>query len=185
MGCTFVLFCFFNSKIWIFAHFFFHDSTSCSGLLWISGHIWGIDGLIDMEQKGYELRCGIHCMTFTFDPTHDLDLGFSRSNFQIDDVGSIYYPTLGCDIQGLGAMGLSVQYWPRWFQDFPAIWLAVPFGANGAHLGICTLPEKKSFFVWNKLFLGEISFPKGELVLWSLYGDKLSLCRNQQMNGKI
>ena len=25
---------------------------------------------------------------------------------------------------------------------FPAIWLAVPFGANGAHLGICTLPEK-------------------------------------------
>ena len=29
---------------------------------------------------------------------------------------------------------------------FPAIWLAVPFGANGAHLGICTLPEK-IFFV--------------------------------------
>ena len=57
-----------------------------------------------------------------------------------------HYPTLGCDIQGLRAMGLSVQYWPRWFQDFPAIWLAVPFGANGAHLGICTLPEK-IFFV--------------------------------------
>ena len=31
---------------------------------------------------------------------------------------SLYYPTLGCDIQGFGAMGLSVQYWPRWFQDF-------------------------------------------------------------------
>ena len=29
---------------------------------------------------------------------------------------------------------------------FPAIWLAVPFGANGAHLGICTLSEK-IFFV--------------------------------------
>ena len=28
------------------------------------------------------------------------------------------YPTLGCDIQGFRAMGLSVQYWPRWFQDF-------------------------------------------------------------------
>ena len=55
---------------------------------------------------------------------------------------SIYYPTLGCDIQGFRAMGLSVQYWPQWFQDFPAIWLAVPFGANGAHLGICTLPKK-------------------------------------------
>ena len=61
-----------------------------------------------------------------------------------------FYPTLGCDIQAFRAMGLSVQYWPRWFQDFPAIWLAVPFGANGAHLGICTLPEKI-------FFVGEIS----------------------------
>ena len=66
------------------------------------------------------------------------------------------YPTLGCDIQGFQAMGLSVQYWPRWFQDLPAIWLAVPFGTNGAHLGICTLPEKIFFCVWNKLFRGEI-----------------------------
>ena len=66
------------------------------------------------------------------------------------------YPTLGCDIQDFRAMGLSVQYWPRWFQDFPAIWLPVPFGANGAHLGICTLPEKNHFCVWNKLFLGKI-----------------------------
>ena len=40
---------------------------------------------------------------------------------------------------------------------FPAIWLAVPFGANGAHLGICTLSEKILFCVWNK-FLGEIKF---------------------------
>ena len=31
---------------------------------------------------------------------------------------NLCYPTLGCDIQGFGAMGLSVQYWPRWFQDF-------------------------------------------------------------------
>ena len=30
---------------------------------------------------------------------------------------------------------------------FQAIWLAVPFGANGAHLGICTLPEKSSLCV--------------------------------------
>ena len=41
---------------------------------------------------------------------------------------------------------------------FPAIWLAVPFGENGAHLGICTLSEKNIFCVWNKLFLGEIQF---------------------------
>ena len=62
-------------------------------------------------------------------------------------VGSIYYPTLGCNIQGFRAMGLSVQYWPLWFEDFPAIWLAVPFGTNGAHLGICTLPKKSSLCV--------------------------------------
>ena len=66
--------------------------------------------------------------------------------------------TLGCDIQGFRAMGLSVQYWPRWFQDFPAIWLAAPFGANGSHLGICTLPEwwqivpmQESTNEWKKL----------------------------------
>ena len=70
---------------------------------------------------------------------------------------TMHYPTLGCDIQGFRAMGLSVQYWPRWFQDFPAIWLAVPFGANWAHLGICTFPEK-IICVWNKLFLCEIKF---------------------------
>ena len=71
------------------------------------------------------------------------------------------YPTLRCDIQGFRAMGLSVQYWPRWFQDFPAIWLVVmPFEANGAHLGICTFPEKNLLYVWNKLFLGDKIIPK-------------------------
>ena len=71
--------------------------------------------------------------------------------------------TLGCDIQGFRAMGLSVQYWPRWFQDFPAIWLAAPFGANGSHLGICTLPEwwqivpmQESTNEWKKLTLFQI-----------------------------
>ena len=44
--------------------------------------------------------------------------------------------------------------------------------------------KKNHFFVWNKLFRMIQSFPKGELILWSLYGDKLSLCRNQRMNGK-
>ena len=80
---------------------------------------------------------------------------------QFTHVSSLHYPTLGCDIQGFLAMGLSVQYWPGWFQNFLAIWLAVPFGANGAHLGICTLPEKNLLCVWNKLFLGEIQFSQG------------------------
>ena len=47
------------------------------------------------------------------------------------------------------------------------------------------LARKNLLCVWNKLFLGEIKFSQWELVLWSLYGDKLSQCRNQQMNGKI
>ena len=68
---------------------------------------------------------------------------------------------------------------------FPAIWLAVPFGANGAHLGICTLSEKIFFVCEISCFWVKYSFLKGELILWSHYGDKLSLCRNRQMNGKI
>ena len=56
---------------------------------------------------------------------------------------------------------------------FPAIWLAVPLGANGAHLGICTLPEKNIFCVWNKLFLGEIKFSQsrsrpGKSLWWQI-----------------
>ena len=38
----------------------------------------------------------------------------------------VIYPTLGCDIQGFQAMRFNFQYIPRWFKDFPAIWLAVP-----------------------------------------------------------
>ena len=54
-----------------------------------------------------------------------------------------------------------------------------------AHLGICTLPAKIFFVCEISCFWLKWSFPKGELVLWSVYGDKLSICRNQQMNGKI
>ena len=50
--------------------------------------------------------------------------------------------------QGLSGRGLSVQYWPRWFKDFPAIWFAVPLGANGVHWIFCVC-------VWNKLFRGK------------------------------
>ena len=59
----------------------------------------------------------------------------------------LFYPTLGCDIQWSRAMGISVHYWPRWFQDFPAIWLAMPFGANGAHLGSVPWQKKSSLCV--------------------------------------
>ena len=50
----------------------------------MSGHISRMDGLIDMEQKWYEfVWCQIHYMTLTVDPIHYLDLGVSRSNFDI------------------------------------------------------------------------------------------------------
>ena len=38
---------------------------------------------IDMERKGCEsIGCYTHFVTFNFDLNHDLDLGFSRSNFE-------------------------------------------------------------------------------------------------------
>ena len=40
--------------------------------------------LLGMKWKGYELiRFWTHNMTLTFDPTHDFDLGFFRSNLEI------------------------------------------------------------------------------------------------------
>ena len=38
---------------------------------------------IDMELKGCEsIECRTHVVTFNVHLTHDLDLGFSRSNFE-------------------------------------------------------------------------------------------------------
>ena len=42
-----------------------------------------MEGLIDMERKGCEsIGCYTHFVTFNIPLTHDLDLGFSRSNFE-------------------------------------------------------------------------------------------------------
>ena len=44
----------------------------------------GIGCPIDMERKGCELtECWTHVVTLNFDLTHDLDLEFSMSNFEI------------------------------------------------------------------------------------------------------
>ena len=60
---------------------------------------------------------------------------------------------------GFSGHGIKCPILTTVVPGFPAIWLAVPIGANGAHLGICILPEKKNLFcVWNKLFLDEIFF---------------------------
>ena len=45
--------------------------------------ISGMGGPIDMERKGCEsIGCYTHFVTFNFYLNHDLDLGFSRSNFE-------------------------------------------------------------------------------------------------------
>ena len=42
-----------------------------------------MEGPIDMEQKRCEsIGCYTHFVTFNIPLTHDLDLGFSRSNFE-------------------------------------------------------------------------------------------------------
>ena len=47
-------------------------------------HNSGMGCPIDMEWKGCEsTECWTHVMTFNSDPTHDLDLEFSTSNFEI------------------------------------------------------------------------------------------------------
>ena len=44
----------------------------------------GMRCLLDMEQKGCEsTECWTHVVTFDFDLTHDLDLEFSMSSFEI------------------------------------------------------------------------------------------------------
>ena len=46
-------------------------------------HILGMGWQIDMELQGCEsMECGTHVVTLNFHITHDLDLGFSRSNFE-------------------------------------------------------------------------------------------------------
>ena len=67
-----------------------------------------------------------------------------------------HYPTLGCDIQGFRAMGLSVQYWPRWFQDFRRSDWLYHSEQMGPIWGSVTCQKKNLFCVWNKLFLREI-----------------------------
>ena len=45
--------------------------------------ISGLEGPIDMERKGCEsIGCYTHFVTVNVPLTHDLDLGFSRSNFE-------------------------------------------------------------------------------------------------------
>ena len=75
---------------WIFTVKF--GKTRMSGMGWP----------IDMESKGCEsIECLIHVMTFNFPLTHDLDLGFSRSNlkkFYLMNGMADWHGTKGCEL---------------------------------------------------------------------------------------
>ena len=76
--------------------------------------ITGMGWPIDMESKGCEsIECWTHVVTFNFDLKHDLDLGFSRSNFEFavtqEWEGWLTWNKRGCELD----MILDAQWdWP-------------------------------------------------------------------------
>ena len=68
------------------------------------------------------------------------------------------YPTLGCDIQGFRAMGLSVQYWPRWFPNFSGDINGCTIRSKWGPFGDLYLARTNRLCAWNMLFLVEIKY---------------------------
>ena len=70
--------------------------------------ISGMEGPIDMEQKRCEsIGCYTHFVTFNIPLTHDLDLGFSRSNFE-----NVYLRNGRADWHGTKAMWIDRMLHP-------------------------------------------------------------------------
>ena len=66
--------------------------------------ISGMEGPFDMERKGCEsIGCYTHFVTFNVPLTHDLDLGFSRSNFEKSHILGMGWPIdmelKGCELR--------------------------------------------------------------------------------------
>ena len=82
--------------------------------------ISGMEGAIDMERKGCEwIRCYTHFVTFNFPLTHDLDIGFSRSNLDKKP----YYRSGMADWHGIKGMWVDRMLDPcRDFQCPPHPW---------------------------------------------------------------
>ena len=79
--------------------------------------ILGIGWSIDMELKGCEsIECWTHIVTFNVHLTHDLDLGFSRSNFEnaLDQewVGQLTWNERDRMLHRLSDFQLWPQPWP-------------------------------------------------------------------------
>ena len=106
--------------------------------------------------KSY-LRCGIFCL-LNYDCFWRISVHLSKMNVVVHIQLTFILSHTWVRYPGFWGHGVKCPILTTVVPGFPAIWLAVPFGANGAHLGICTLPEKNIFCVWNKLFLGEIKF---------------------------
>ena len=84
----------------------------------------GMGWPIDMELKGCEsIECSTHVVTFNVHLTHDLDLGFSRSNF-----GKSYVMNGMADWHGTKGMWVDRMSHPLcdfqlWLQPWPWPWI--------------------------------------------------------------
>ena len=67
-----------------FLELFFQDYGYFLKVKYSIGHISGMVGPIDMTRKRFaSVGYLVKCMTLNFNLTHDIDLDFSRSNFEI------------------------------------------------------------------------------------------------------
>ena len=84
--------------------------------------ISGMGWLIDLERNGYEsIECWTHVVTFNVHLNHDLDLGFSRSNFSIAIDRNVRAPRLRTKVIWVDRVlyllcGPRVWHWPWIFK---------------------------------------------------------------------
>ena len=70
----------------------------------------GIGGPIDMERKGYE---SIECYTYFVTLSYDLDLGFSRSNFENSVSQADWQGTKDMWVDGILDSHCDLELWPH------------------------------------------------------------------------
>ena len=73
-------------------------------------HISGMGWPIDMELKGCEsIECWTHAVTFNVHLTHDLNLGFSRSNFKKSRISGMGWP-IHMERKGCESIGCYIYF---------------------------------------------------------------------------
>ena len=86
-------------------------------------HILGLGWPIDMELKGCEsIECWIHVVTFNVHLTHDLDLGFSRSNFE-NAISQKWDGRLTWNERDVSRYDVTLTLWLSTPQPWPWPWI--------------------------------------------------------------